>query len=120
MANNKSYLYRILTFIISMIICCVSGYAEMRTDTFSFFFEGKKYSGLIDIPDQKKATAMIVLVPGSGKTDIVAGHGFQDIRSRFTEQGFACLVWDKAGCGKSEGVFNYNQSIQNSASEVIA
>ena len=111
---------RILTFILSMLICCVSGYAEMRTNTFAFFFEGKKYSGLVDIPEQKKATAMIILVPGSGKTDIVAGHGFHDIRSRFTEQGFACLVWDKAGCGKSEGVFNYNQTIQNSASEVIA
>ena len=57
-------MYRILTFIFSMIICCVSGYAKMRTDTFAFFFEGKKYSGLVDIPEQKKATAMIVLVPG--------------------------------------------------------
>ena len=29
-------------------------------------------------------------------------------------------MWDKMGCGKSEGVFNYNQSVQNSALEVIA
>lgn len=92
----------------------------MRTDTFAFSFDGKKYSGVVDIPEGKEATALIVLVPGSGRTDIVAGQWFRGLRRRFTEQGFACLIWDKAGCGKSEGVFDYDQTIQNSASEVIA
>lgn len=103
-----------------LLISYVSGHAQMQTDTFAFSFEGKRYSGLIDTPKQKTARAMIILVPGSGQTNIVTGKGFYDIRSYFTEQGFACLVWDKAGCGKSEGVFNYNQTPQNSASEVIA
>jgi len=92
----------------------------MRTDTLTFSFEGKRYSGLVDMPEQKAAAGMIVIVPGSGKTDIVAGQWFYSLRSHFTEQGFSCLVWDKAGCGKSEGVFDYNQTVQNSASEVIA
>lgn len=103
-----------------LLISYVSGHAQMQTDTFTFSFEGKRYCGLIDMPKQKTAKAMIILVPGSGKTNIVSGKGFYDIRSHFTEQGFACLVWDKAGCGKSEGVFDYNQTPQNSASEVIA
>lgn len=92
----------------------------MHTDTFTFSFEGKNYSGLVDTPEQKKATAMIVLIPGSGKTNIVAGQWFHTLRSHFVEQGFSCLVWDKAGCGKSEGTFDYNQTVQSSASEALA
>jgi alpha/beta superfamily hydrolase len=118
MANKKILMN---AFVLTMaIISCLYGQAQMRTDSFSFSFEGKKYSGLVDLPEQKPATAIIVIVPGSGKTNIVAGNWFSDIRSRFVELGLACLVWDKAGCGKTEGVFDYNQSVQNSASEVVA
>ena len=120
MAYIRSSMRGIVTFILSMIACCASGYADMRTDTFTFSFEGRRYSGLVDMPEHEKPRAMIVIVPGSGKTDIVAGQWFHGLRSRFAAQGFACLIWDKAGCGTSEGVFDYNQSIQSSAGEVIA
>lgn len=63
---------------------------------------------------------MIIIVPGSGKTDFAKGKQFYELRNQFISQGFACLAWDKAGCGKSEGVFDYNQTPQNSASETIA
>jgi pimeloyl-ACP methyl ester carboxylesterase len=63
---------------------------------------------------------MIIIVPGSGKTNIVAGNWFYDLRTRFVQQGIACCVWDKAGCGKSEGKFDANQPVQNSAQEVIS
>ncbi len=37
-----------------------------------------------------------------------------------TQLGIACLVWDKVGCGNSEGVYSGQQTIQNSALEVSA
>ncbi len=92
----------------------------MQTDTLTFSFEGKRYSGLIDMPAQKKASALIVIAPGSGKTNMAKDGFYHDLRTRFARQGIACLLWDKAGCGKSEGVFDYNQTVQNEASEVIA
>jgi CubicO group peptidase (beta-lactamase class C family) len=82
--------------------------ADGLKDNKEWGVEGRRYSGLIDLPDQKAVVALVVLVPGSGKTNVVAGNWFHDIRSHFSEQGIACLVWDKTGCGKSEGVFNYN------------
>jgi len=103
-----------------LMISFLSAHAEMRTEPFSFSFEGKVYSGLLDLPGQKPAGAMVIIVPGSGKTDVVAGNWYHNTRIRFAEQGLACVVWDKAGCGKSEGVFDYGQTVQNSAAEVLA
>jgi pimeloyl-ACP methyl ester carboxylesterase len=41
------------------------------------------------------------------------------LRQFFAGQGLACCVWDKAGCGKSEGNFN-DGPVQESAKEAIA
>lgn len=96
-----------------------SGSQMMRTDTLSFIFEGKRFSGILDLPNDKTPTGLIILVPGSGKTNMVSGNWNSDLRSQFVKEGYACYVWDKAGCGKSEGVFNANQPVQNSAKEAI-
>lgn len=96
-----------------------SGKEIMKTDTLSFIFEGKKFSGILDLPSEKKPAGLIILVPGSGKTNIVAGNWNSSLRNHFVQEGFACYLWDKAGCGKSEGVFNPNQPVQNSAKEAI-
>lgn len=111
---------KIFLLLLTLTGCSVSASAQMQTDTFAFSFEGKRYSGLIDQPEKKPATAMVVIIPGSGKTDIVAGQWFLRMRSRFTEQGFSCLVWDKAGCGNSEGKFDFDPTVQDAAREVIA
>lgn len=120
MTNSSKIKRGILIIVLLMLVCNLPGYAEMQTDTFSFFFEGKRYSGLVDMPRGQRPGSMVILIPGSGQTNIVAGKWFSNLRDHFTELGLACLVWDKAGCGKSEGVFDYNQTIQNSASEAIA
>src|SRR5690349_13337265 len=106
MTNNKKYMVKVTLLLLLLVAGFLSVRAKMRTDTFAFSFEGRRYIGLIDLPEQKTATAIIILVPGSGKTNVVASNGFYNTRSRFTEQGFGCLVWDKAGCGNSEGVFD--------------
>ncbi len=106
--------------LVVLLLSCERIQAQIKTDTFTFSFEGKRYSGLLDSPTQTKASALVILVPGSGRTNFVESNGYYKLRTRFAEQGIACLLWDKAGCGKSEGVFDYNQTVQNSASEVIA
>ena len=43
-----------------------------------------------------------------------------DLRSTFSELGITTVLWDKAGCGNSEGAYDHNQSVQSSAQEVVA
>lgn len=92
----------------------------VKTDTFSFLFEGKKRTGLLDQPIDKKPVGLIILVPGSGSTNMIQnGWYYRSIRSFFVGEGFACYVWDKGGCGMSEGVFNGDVSVQESAREAV-
>src|SRR5262245_24357391 len=103
--NIAAKLRSLLVMAAALLLC--SACAQVRTGTgeFTFVHEGRRYSGLVDVPAEKPATAMVVIVPGSGKTDIVAGNWFRGLRQRLTGVGVTCLVWDKAGCGMSEGVF---------------
>lgn len=94
---------------------------SFKTDTFSFSFEGKRLHGFIDIPLDYKPDALIIIVGGHGKTN----YGYRDwyndsLFTSFTNQGLTCVRWDKAGCGKSDGKYNHNQTIQNSAKEILA
>ena len=92
----------------------------MRTDTLRFNFEGKRFVGFLDQPDKGNARALVVIVPGSGRSNVVLGNTYKTLRSRLTGMGLGVVLWDKAGCGKSEGEFNEGQSVYNSAAEVIA
>ncbi len=111
---------RSIVFLLLSFSMALHGQEKVKSDSFTFVFEGKRLSGMVDMPVDKEPTAMIIIVPGSGKTNMVAGNGFSDLRTRFVQLGIACCVWDKAGCGKSEGMFDANQPVQNSAQEVIA
>lgn len=91
----------------------------VKTDTLSFVFEGKKLIGLLDLPVSRKPAALVLLIPGSGKTDMEKNWYYEQLRHFFTGEGLACFVWDKPGCGKSEGVFT-DSSIKSSAREAIA
>lgn len=98
---------------------CVA-YGQIRTTEFSFSFDNKKYSGFIDLPSDRKPNVTIILIPGSGRTFFAQGNAYYELRTFFTKQGFAVCMWDKAGCGKSEGTFDNQQPVQNSADEAIA
>ena len=111
---------KIIVLLFMAFSVALHGQERMKSDSFTFVFEGKRLSGLVDLPLEKEPVAMIIIVPGSGKTNMVAGNAFSDLRTRFVQQGIACCVWDKAGCGNSEGVFDGNQQVQNSAKEVVA
>ncbi len=98
-------------------------FGQMNTEEFNFEYNGKTYSGLLDTPVEKKPSALVVLIPGDGKTDVMKEDWFPLIyntRSKFVSAGLACCIWDKAGCGKSEGKYKYNQPVQSSANEALA
>lgn len=90
------------------------------TEPFTFTFEGKKYNGLIDLPSDRKPSSIIVLIHGHGKTDVVNKNWYYKSRSGFIKLGMGCCIWDKAGCGKSEGTYNHHQPVDHSAREALA
>ena len=87
----------------------------MKTESLDFQFNGKRLSGTLDLPADRPPSAIVVFVLGHGKTDVVAGRWYYDLRSRFVEAGLGCYLWDKAGCGKSEGEYDHDQTVQSSA-----
>ena len=99
----------------------VNAQENYKTDTFSFSFEGKRLSGFIDTPTDYESDAIVIIVPGHGKTNFGYRDWYNDsLFSCFLNQGLTCVRWDKAGCGKSDGEYNHNQTVQNSAKEIIA
>ena len=91
----------------------------MVTRDFEFTSGNKILSGIIDQPNDLEAEAIIIFVHGSGITDIRRENRYSDLRSRFTPLGITCVTWDKPGRGKSEGVFDDNQPLEESAQEVL-
>ncbi len=93
--------------------------APMNTQRFEFVSDGNRLSGFVDVPADGAARAMIVIVHGYGETDVAGRTSYYDLRSRFTELGISTLIWDKPGCGESEGTFDANQPVEGSAREVL-
>lgn len=91
----------------------------MTTQTFEFVSNGHKLSGFVDTPAGGAAKAMLLIIPGYGRTDVAGYTSWYDLRSRFTAQGISTVLWDKPGCGKSEGTFDPDQPVQSSAAEVL-
>jgi hypothetical protein len=91
----------------------------MVTEDFEFLSGGRRLSGIIDQPANGEVRALIVFVHGSGPTDIRRENRYIDLRRRFAELGIASVVWDKPGMGRSEGEFDPNQPLDESAREVL-
>lgn len=110
--------FQILLSII-FLIPLVSG-AQIKKEPFKFEFEGIVLNGVLNRPDSNNAKGIVLIVHGSGQTNAVEQEWHYDVREQFVKSGYAVYMWDKMGCGKSGGMFNYHQSVQNSATEVIA
>lgn len=121
----------ILIFIVSLCSCLsnkkesINEASNIKTDSliskpFEFKFDGKKYSGILDIPTKKPTKSLIVLVPGSGKTKVFTRNWNYALRENLNDLGIATFSYDKSGCGDSEGTFDYNQSVENSSEELLA
>lgn len=125
MGFAKAFAVILLSF--SLIACAGPGplkdparlFEPGETTDFTFKSNGLELSGIFDTPSDSPAEALILFVHGYGGTDIRANGSFGDLRRRFREIGIASAVWDKPGQGKSEGSFDINQSVYESAQEVV-
>ncbi len=92
----------------------------MVTERLSFEANGLRLSAILDTPEARDAKALVILVHGYGATNVVEQNWYYDLRSRFAAAGITSFVWDKPGCGDSEGEFDANQPVASSADEVVA
>lgn len=109
-----------ISFIVLTLCICHAAFGQVKTESFEFVHNGKKLSGLLDLPTGQKPTSIVLIIQGYGKSNIVEGNWYYDLRSNFVKLGIACVIWDKPGCGKSEGDFDINQTVQSSADETIS
>ncbi len=106
-----------------LTILCLTTFgakAQMKKDIFEFEFDGITLNGVLNMPTNNSPKGVVLLVHGSGRTNAVEQEWYYDVRETLVKSGYATYMWDKMGCGKSGGTFNYNQPVQNSALEVIA
>lgn len=111
-----------------LLLCALSPLREaggsaagptMVTEDFEFVSGGRTLSGMIDQPTNGEARALIVFVHGSGTTDVRRENRYIDLRRRFAGLGIASVVWDKPGMGRSEGEYDPNQPLAESAREIL-
>lgn len=116
--------FQIFLFIVIMSFCLAAESEEdlpkFQTEQFTFESAGNTLDGLLDVPKDKSPSATIIIVHGYGKTNVVEQNWFYNLRSRFTQIGLNVVIWDKPGCGSSEGEFDINQPVASSADEVVA
>jgi pimeloyl-ACP methyl ester carboxylesterase len=118
MKKAKVFIFlSVITFLLVITNSII--YSQIKTEEFVFEHNGIKLNGFIDYPDTNKAFTLIIIIPGSGPTDFAHSPGFDVIRSSFVKLGITVCLWDKQGCGKSQGVYNDNQTMQSSAQEAI-
>ena len=111
---------KIITVITILFLTVNNSKAQSNRQTLDFEFEGVVLNGVLNLPKDQKPKGIVLIVHGSGKTNAVAQEWYSDVRETIVKTGYGTYMWDKMGCGKSGGTFNYNQSVQNSASEAIA
>lgn len=96
---------------------------KVGSNDFNFEFQDRRYAGFLDIPEGE-VKGIILLIPGSGKTDFLGeggfAHFFQQKRDSFLSLGFGVCAWDKHGCGQTEGTYQDDLSIEESAEEAKA
>ena len=93
---------------------------DMQTRSFQFSHNGLTLDGLLDMPADGDASAIIVLVPGSGRSNVHTRTWNLALRQSLTGLGIGVYAYDKPGVGNSEGTFNSSQSVADSAEEVVA
>lgn len=118
--NIKAFICGTLLVLSSAISFSAMASIGYATEEFSFRSAGAKLNGIISRPKNGEVTSIAIIVHSYGRTNVVEGDWFRQVRSQFTAKGISVLVWDKPGCGKSEGEFDINQPIESSADEVLA
>ncbi len=114
MHKNRSF-FAFILFVLLLSHSFVFG--QSNSQPFAFEFENKTLKGFIDTPKDKTSKALVLLIPGYGRTNFAEGRTYPKLREKLTGYGLTVVVWDKMGCGNSEGIFDANQPVDNSAKE---
>ncbi len=109
------------TFLVfACTLLSVSAAGQRSTQDFAFVSVGDTLRGLIETPANRKSNAVIILIPGYGRTDFVNGGWYSELRDTLLATGLTVCFWDKPGCGNSGGTFDAQQPVESSAAEAIA
>ncbi len=104
MNKTKIAIYTSLFVFIYLLCACTQTQGQVKSKAFQFSFEGRKYSGLIDIPSVTPKS-LIVLIPGSGPTNMLGGDEyFKNLREFFLQIGLSVTVYDKQAAVKVKGL----------------
>lgn len=109
-----------ISIFLFLLLMTLNTKAQIEKEIFDFDFEGITLNGVLNMPENIEPKGIVLIVHGSGRTNAIAQELHLDIRETIVKSGYATFMWDKKGCGKSGGTFDYNQPVQNSALEVIA
>lgn len=104
----------------ALILCVDPALAQYQAERFAFEYDGLTYAGYIDYPRERAPKGMIILIPGHGCTSVTDGDTLASHRRELIRQGWATAIWDRAGCGDSEGDYDHSQPVADSAREAIA
>lgn len=105
--------------LIYLLLSTAFSFGQKISEPFEFQFEGKTLKGLIEKPQDQESKAIILIIPGYGRTDFVEGSWYSNLRGELVSLGLTVCFWDKMGCGGSEGIFDAQQPVENSADEAI-
>jgi len=118
---NKAILCAVGLVLTSIASTSILASSEFKTEEFSFVTSKKeRLNGIISRPEGGEAKSIVIIIHGSGRTNVVAGDHYRTTRSKFTSEGISVVVWDKPGCGKSEGEFDIDQPVESGAEEVLS
>lgn len=87
-------------------------------EPFEFEFEGNVLRGFIDRPEKTGLSPLVVLIPGSGRTDVMRERRF--FGGALADHGVATVIWDKPGSGCSDGTYSDVPSLYSRVDEVLA
>ncbi len=95
------------------------------TSAFEFTSGQNTLRGFIDRPASAGRHPAILIIHGSGSTDVTHGDGgynssYDELRAAFRRSGFATVIWDKAGNGCSEGRYAIGTPLVERTDETVA
>ncbi|MCG8332282.1 MAG: alpha/beta hydrolase [Chitinophagales bacterium] len=105
---------------VTLLLIAPKVFSQTSSEPFEFQFEDKTLRGLIEKPKNQESKAIIIIMPGYGRTDFIEGNWYFTLRDKLVASGLTVCFWDKMGCGNSDGEFNAQQPVENSANEAIA
>lgn len=95
------------------------------TSPFEFRSGQNTLRGFIDLPGTPGKHPLILIVHGSGGTDVMRGDGgfnssYDEMRAAFRAAGIATAIWDKAFSGCSEGHYKVHTPLIERTDETVA